>query len=171
MSFLSWLGLLPIAITYSSSLTEAVNVEVTKIDTIGSVDASLNAIKLYLDASINFGRNVRPTWVTPDISSNAGANSDLVTKTVGAGKVGYIYGWEIVSEDTSNNFTLNWTSGSAAKSLLIVFAGSGNAMHQYQGAAANEGFPCDPLTNCSIKNTVAAQTAKRLQARLLYAEV
>ncbi len=139
-----------------------------------AMDASLNTIKGYLavlDSSINYGRNVKPTWIHADISSNAGAGSTLVSQAVSSGKQGYIYGWEIASEDTSNNFQVNWTSGGATKRLLVIFAGNGNAMNQYQGAALNEGLPADQNTTVTITNTVAAQTAKRLQARLLYGEV
>ncbi len=150
-----------------SNLLSGVNVQVSKITSFGAAEIDAGT----LDASINFGRNVRPTWVHADISSNAGAKSALVTKTVTSGKKGFIYGWEIVSEDTSNNFQLNWISDGVGKRLLIVFAGSGNTMAEYRGAALNEGFPADAGTNVDISNNVAAQANKRLQARLLYAEV
>lgn len=119
-------------------------------------------------AGLRWGRNVLPTWVHAAEVVAPGAGTALVTKAVGAGKAGYIYGF-FISAQEGNDFLINWTSGGAAKSKRIIFGGSGST-EAVDPVALNEGLPADAGTNVTITNVNAAAGGKVYQANLLYGE-
>ncbi len=165
----------------ATRLMEAVSVTVSEITNIAAQALPTGASKeqTLIDASANivttlntlrFGRNVSPTWVLADVSNNPAANASLVIKKVTAGKVGHVYGFLIASEDPSNNFSLNWVSGSANKQMLIVYPGSGTQVVEVD-TALTEGLSADAGTEVIIKNREAAVSGARMQAGILYAEL
>ena len=119
--------------------------------------------------SLRWGRDVSPDWVHAAEQTAPGAVTVLVTKTVTAGKTGYIYGF-FISAQEANNFLLNWTSGGAARSKRIVFGGGGST-ECVDPIALNEGLGADAGTNVTITNVNAATAGKIYQANLLYGEV
>jgi len=92
-----------------------------------------------------------------------------VSKTVSAGRSGYIYGF-FISVGEANEFLIKWTSDGANYSVRIPFGGKG-ALHYIDFAPLNEGLPADSGTTVSITNVNAGSAGIIYQARLLYAEV
>jgi len=137
-------------------------------------DISLDLANLDIALSVlakheRWGRNVSPEWTHAAAQTAPGAGTALVTQAVTAGKSGYIYGFFISSQE-ANDFLLNWTSGSAAKSKRIIFGGSGT-VENVDGIAMNEGLPADAGSNITITNVNAGGAGKVYQANLLYGEV
>ena len=116
-----------------------------------------------------WGRNVSPVWVDGAEVTAPGAETALVTKTVGTGRSGYIYGF-FISAGEGNHFKINWTSRGSAKSRRIVLSGAGSVQY-VDFIALNEGFPADAGTDITITNVSAGGTGVIYQASILYAEV
>ncbi|MBA7700004.1 hypothetical protein ES703_108710 [subsurface metagenome] len=131
-----------------------------------SRDISLDLAKLGLQ---RWGRDLEPEWVHAAEVADSAEGAALVTKAVGAGKSGYIYGFLISAQET-NDFKLNWTSGTTDYSIRIPFGGAGST-ECVDPTPLNEGLPADAGTNITITNVNAAAAGKFYQARLLYAEV
>ncbi|MBA7689858.1 hypothetical protein ES703_98377 [subsurface metagenome] len=116
-----------------------------------------------------WGRDLEPEWVhATEVTAPTGGTA-LVTKAVGTGKSGYIYGF-LISAQEANDFKLNWTSGATAYSIRIPFGGTG-ATECVDSLPLNEGLPADAETSITITNVNAATAEKIYQARLLYLEV
>jgi len=116
-----------------------------------------------------WGRDVEPEWVHADEVTAPSAGTALVTKTVGTGKTGYIYGF-FISAGEANDFKINWTTGGNAKSIRIPFSGKGSLQY-VDFAALNEGMGADAGTDITITNVNAGGSGVVYQARILYAEV
>ncbi|RLA80990.1 MAG: hypothetical protein DRG33_01375 [Deltaproteobacteria bacterium] len=116
-----------------------------------------------------WGRYVDPEWTHAAEVTAPSAGTALVTKSVGTGKTGYIYGF-FISAGESNDFKINWTSGGNAKSIRIPFSGKG-ALHYINYSALNEGIGADAGTDITITNINAGSSGVIYQARLFYAEV
>ena len=116
-----------------------------------------------------WGRNLEPEWTHAAEATAPAEGAALVTKAVGAGGAGYIYGF-LISAQEINDFKVNWTSGATAYSIRIPFGGAG-ATECVDSTPLNEGLPADAETNITITNVNAAAAGKIYQARLLYAEV
>jgi len=135
----------------------------------GENGIGIRNLELALAKYQRWGRNVTPTWTHATEVVAPGAGTALVTQAVGAGKVGYIYGF-FISTQESNDFLINWTSGAAGRSKRIVFGGGG-VIQDVEPVALNEGLPADTGTNITITNVNAGTAGKVYQANLLYAEV
>jgi hypothetical protein len=132
---------------------------------LGNLDVTLSA----LSRLIRWGRDVSPAWVHGGEVTAPPANTALVSWTVPAGKVGYIYGFYINASE-GNEFKINWTSGSVAYSRRIVFPGKGTL--QYVDIVAfNEGLPADGGTSVTITNVNTGSEGIVYQAALLVVAV
>lgn len=157
--------------------TAAGNIKVSiQEDTLGlakSADlARLQNLDVALSAAARlqrWGRDVSPAWVHGGEVTAPAANTALVSKTVSAGKTGYIYGF-FISAGEANDFLIKWTSGGTARSIRIVFTGKGSLQY-VDFVALNEGLPADGGSTISITNVNAGSAEIIYQARLLYAEV
>jgi len=136
------------------------------LQTVFSGGADIDLTKLGLQ---RWGRDLEPEWVPAVEVTAPGADTALVTKAVGAGKTGYIYGF-LISAQEANDFLLNWTSGGGGYSKRIIFGGAGST-ECVDPTPLNEGLPADAGTNITITNVNAATAGKIYQAQLLYAEV
>ena len=139
-------------------------------------ESTLSSVLTQLDVTLStlarlkrWGRDIEPEWVHGDEVTAPAAGTALVSKTVSAGKVGYIYGF-FISAGEANDFRINWTSGGAAKSIRIPFSGKG-ALQYVDFAALNEGLPADEGTDITITNVNDGGGGVVYQARLFYAEV
>jgi hypothetical protein len=149
----------------------------TLSDLLGSLAKSSDLAKLQnLDVTLSllarlerWGRDVTPAWVDGAEVTAPAAGTALVTKTVGTGKTGYLYGF-FISAGEGNHFKINWTSGGSAKSRRIVLSGAGSVQY-VDFIALNEGSPADAGTNITITNVNAGGTGTVYQASILYAEV
>jgi hypothetical protein len=168
-------------------IIEGVNVAVTSIDQLKTPNPTISdkdsidigakirylidqaeLIKSRLD-NLRWGRNIEPSWVHAAEVTAPTANTALVSKVVGTGKNGYIYGF-FISAGEANDFKINWTSGGAAYSIRIPFGGKG-AVQYIDIIALNEGLPADAGSNVTITNVNAGSAGIIYQARLLYLEV
>jgi phage-related tail protein len=118
---------------------------------------------------IRRGRNVEPTWVYGSEITAPAAGTALVSKTVGTGKTGYVYGIFITAQE-ANDFKLNWKSGATSYSIRIAFAGKGSLMVTFE-IPINEGLGADADSTISITNVNAGSAGTVYQAGILYAEV
>jgi hypothetical protein len=116
-----------------------------------------------------FGRDVEPAWVHGSEVTAPAAGTALVSRTVSAGKSGYIYGF-FISTTEPNDFRINWTSGATTYSIRIPFGGKG-ALQYVDFVALNEGLPANAGSAVSITNVNAGTAGSVYQARILYAEV
>ncbi|MEM4976177.1 MAG: hypothetical protein QXT64_02510 [Desulfurococcaceae archaeon] len=116
-----------------------------------------------------WGRDVSPVWIHGAEVTAPAAGTALVSKTVSAGKSGYIYGF-FISAGEANDFMINWTSGGAAYSIRIVLPGKGTLQY-VDFVPINEGLPADGGSTITITNVNAGLAGIVYQARLLYAEV
>jgi len=137
--------------------------------TLSSVLAQLDVTLSTLARLKRWGRDIEPEWVHGDEVTAPAAGTALISKTVSAGKVGYIYGF-FISAGEANDFRINWTSGGATKSIRIPFSGKG-ALQYVDFAALNEGLPADEGTDITITNVNDGSSGVIYQARLFYAEV
>lgn len=120
-------------------------------------------------SNLRWGRDVTPVWIhTGEVTAPA-ANTALVSKTVSAGKRGYIYGF-FISAGEANDFKINWTSGGTSYSIRIPLGGKGY-VHYADFIALNEGLGADAGTSITITNVNAGSSGVIYQARLLYAEI
>jgi len=131
---------------------------------------TLSQLDVVLQAKLErWGRAVEPEWVHAAEVTAPSAGTALVTKSVGTGKTGYIYGF-FISAGEANDFKINWTTGGNAKSIRIPFSGKGSLQY-VDFAALNEGMGADAGTSITITNVNAGGSGVVYQARILYAEV
>jgi len=116
-----------------------------------------------------WGRVITPSWVHAAEVVAPLIGAILITKAVGVGKSGYIYGF-FISAGEANNFLINWTSGGVAKSKRIVFSALGS-IEAIDQVPLNEGLPADAATNVTITNVSAGGVGIVYQANLLYGEI
>lgn len=116
-----------------------------------------------------WGREALPVWIDGEEITAPAANTTLVSKTVSAGKVGYIYGFMITAGE-KNDFIISWISGGATKSRRIVFGAAGSLQYT-DFIAFNEGAPADAETEIRITNVNAGGDSVVYQVALLYGEV
>ena len=95
-----------------------------------------------------------------------GAGVALVTQAVGAGEVGYIYGF-LISAQEANDFLINWTSGGAGYTKRIIFGAMGTT-ECVDSVALNDGLMADAGTNMTITVVNAGGVGMIYQANLLY---
>jgi len=157
-----------------SSLRDAIRGANTK--DFSTLEADAESILSQLDVTLStqaklkrWGRAVEPEWVHADEVTAPSAGTALVTKSVGTGKTGYIYGF-FISAGEANDFKINWTTGAAAKSIRIPFSGKGSLQY-VDFAALNEGMGADAGTDITITNVNAGGAGVIYQARIFYAEV
>lgn len=131
--------------------------------------AEASALLSRLAPLARWGRDAAPAWVHGDEVEAPPAGTTLVSKSVGAGKLGYVYGL-LISAEEPNSFRLSWTSGGAPHHVRLPLASAGSLSLQAP-AAINEGLPADGGSTISISNVNPAGSGKVYQARLLYAEV
>ncbi len=123
-----------------------------------------------LTASIvRWGIPAEPTWVYAAQVVAPLAGAVLVNQLVGAGFLGYIFGFLIASQEP-NSFLLNWISGGVARSKIIIFGGAGT-LEDVNNIALNTGLLADPGTVITITNINAGGAGIIYQANLLYAEL
>jgi hypothetical protein len=115
------------------------------------------------------GRDISLAWVHGSEVTAPAAGTALVSKTVSAGRTGYIYGF-FISAGEANDFKINWTSGGASYSIRIPFSNKG-AIHYIDVIPLNEGMGADPGSSITITNVNAGSSGIVYQARLLYGEV
>jgi hypothetical protein len=130
-----------------------------------NIDVALTA----LPRLVRWGRDVAPTWVHGGEVIAPTAGTALVSWTVPAGKVGYIYGF-FISAGEGNDFKISWTSGGTTYSRRIVFSGKGT-LHFVDTTAFNEGLPADADTSVTITNVNAGSVGIVYQAALLVVTV
>jgi hypothetical protein len=97
------------------------------------------------------------------------AGTALASRTVGAGRRGYVYGVFITAGE-ANDFRLEWTSGGVSYSLRIPLCGRG-AIMLTSLIPLNEGLPADGGTSVAVTNINAGSPGVVYQAAVLYAEV
>jgi len=122
-----------------------------------------------LSRIVRWGRDVDPFWVHGAEVTAPAAGTALVSKSVSAGRTGYIYGF-FISSGEPNDFMIKWTSGAVSYSIRIVFPGKGSLQY-VDFTPLNEGLPADPGTTISITNVNAGSAGIVYQARLLYVEL
>jgi len=122
-----------------------------------------------LSRLVRWGRDVSPVWVHGGEVTAPPAGTALASKTVSAGKTGYIYGFYI-SAGEPNEFRINWVSSGTPRSLRIVFPGRGSLMYT-DVIPLNEGLPANPGTDITITNVNPGSAGVTYQAALLVAEV
>jgi hypothetical protein len=116
-----------------------------------------------------YGRNLALLqWYDGSEVFGPAAGGTLVTHAVSSGKTGYIYGWQVTTDDSGNDFHVQWTSGGSAKSIRVTFGGKGTTQELF-GIAYNEGEAADANTNVLI--TVTGAGISFYQGRLLYGEL
>ena len=120
-------------------------------------------------ALIRWGIDQEPIWVRGVAVIAPGAGAVLITRAVGAGMVGHIYGF-FISTQEANNFLMNWTSGGAAYSNRIVFGGLGTTQC-VSPISLNGDLPADAGTNITITNVTAGAAGMIYQCHILYMEV
>jgi hypothetical protein len=126
-------------------------------------------VDIQYDAVLRFGRNVSPAWVIGSEVTAPAANTNLVSRTVGSGKSGYVYGL-LISAGESNDFRLVWISGGTSRSLRIVLASRGTILI-VSPVALNEGLPADGGTTVAVRNVNAGSSGVVYQVAILYGEV
>jgi hypothetical protein len=94
----------------------------------------------------------------------------LVSRVVGAGVQGFIYGFFISDNDVANSFRLNWTSSAVARTRFIDFASRGTIAVDFP-TAFNEGLPADAGSTISITVVNAGTALTIYQAAILEAEI
>ena len=122
-----------------------------------------------LSRIVRWGRDVDPFWVHGAEVTAPAAGTALVSKSVSAGRTGYIYGF-FISSGEPNDFMIKWTSVAVSYSIRIVFPGKGSLQY-VDFTPLNEGLPADPGTTISITNVNAGSAGIVYQARLLYVEL
>lgn len=115
--------------------------------------------------NIRWGRNLEPSWTHAAEQTAPAAGTALVTRAVTAGRLGYIHGF-FISTQEANDFLLNWISGGVARSKRIIF-GSMGTTECVDPAALNEMLPADGGTNITITNVNVAGGGMVYQANLL----
>jgi hypothetical protein len=116
---------------------------------------------------VKWGRDVSPAWIHGGEVVAPAAGTALVSWAVPAGKIGFIYGFYI-STDEGNDFKISWVSGGAVYSRRIVFPSKGT-MHFVDVIALNEGLPADPGTSVKVAVVNAGSEGAVYQAALLVA--
>lgn len=117
-------------------------------------------------------RNVSPTWIHNAEIVAPGAGATLVSRIVGAGVQGFIYGFFISTNDGSgNSFRLNWTSSAVARTRFISFGPNPGSLAVDFPTAFNEGLPADAGSTISITTVNAGAPATIYQAAILEAEI
>jgi hypothetical protein len=165
-----------VKIRYAIDQIEAIKTNLDVALSTRATEATLSAIKTNIDVTLTalaklkrWGRNIEPSWVHAAEVTAPAAGAVLVSKAVGAGKSGYIYGF-FISAGELNDFKINWTSGGTAYSIRIPFGGKG-AIQYVDFAALNEGLPADAGSSITITNVNAGSSGIIYQARILYAEI
>lgn len=106
-----------------------------------------------LSIIMRWGHLLTPSWVLGTVTSNPPANSAIVSYSVPAGRVGYIYGFYIAAP-AATDFRLEWTSGGTVRSYFIMFNSKGT-MYFADIIPMNEGLPADPGSSIAIRNIQA----------------
>ena len=115
-----------------------------------------------------FTRGAIPSWTYGAETTAPAAGTALVSRSVSAGKTGYVYGF-FISSSEANTYRISWTSGATTVSIRIVH-GAGT-VHYADFVALNEGLPADGGTTITIANVNAGGADSVYQAGLLFAEV
>jgi hypothetical protein len=115
-----------------------------------------------------WGKDIEPFWVHAAEVTAPAAGTALVSRTVTAGKQGFIYGFLITAQE-ANDFRINWTS-TTARSIRITYNAAGS-VESIDATPLNQGLPADGGSTITITNVNAGGSGKVYQARLLYAEV
>lgn len=144
------------------------NAEATQLLVKANTD-NLDTTLTTLAKLIRWNRNVDPEWVHAVEQTAPGAGTVLVSRTVGAGVTGFLYGF-FISAGESNDFLINWTSGAVARSIRIVFPTKGS-VESIDVSPVNEGLGADAGTTVTITNVNAAGAGIIYQARLFYTEI
>jgi len=140
-------------------------------------DWSLDFAKLQnLDVSlsvlaklIKFNRSVSPAWVYGSEATAPASGTSLVSKTVGSGKSGYVYG-VFISAGEANEFKLSWVSGGSTYGIRIPFSSKG-AIYSILDVPINEGLPASSGSTITLTNINAGSTGAVYQAGVLYVEI
>ena len=111
----------------------------------------------------------KPSWYRAAEVSAPGAGTALITKTVTAGKHGYIYGF-LISAQEANDFKINWTNAGNPYSIRVVFANKGSTQDT-EDIALNGLLSADAGTNITITNINVGVVGIIYQAALLYLEL
>lgn len=138
-------------------------------ETLSNINTKFDTYLTVLSRLQRFGRDITPTWIHGAEVAAPAAGTALVSKTVSAGKTGYVYGF-FISAGEANDFKINWTSGATTYSLRIPFGAKGS-VHYADFIALNEGLPADAGSTITITNVNAGSAGIIYQARLLYCEV
>jgi len=152
----------------SSVSADTVLVKISGSGIMVPVDIQGDAIGL--SSLVRYGRTPSVlTWVYGSEVSAPSAGASLVSRSVGSGKKGYVYGFFITASE-ANDFYINWTSGGTAHKVRIKFTGAGSL--EYAGfIPVNEGLPADSGSTVSITVVNAGSSGSVYQAGLLYVEV
>jgi len=139
--------------------------EASTLAKLQNLDVSLSVLARLL----RWGRDVTPTWVHGAEVTAPAAGTALVSKTVSAGKQGFVYGF-FISAGEANDFYINWTSGGTSYKRRIPLPSKG-AVQYVDFVPLNEGLPADGGTNITITNVNAGSAGVAYQAAILYAEL
>ena len=113
---------------------------------------------------LRWGIAREPAWVDGAVTDNPGAGTDLVTKTVTAGKTGRLFGLSIVA-DEANSFDVYLD---ATRKLHYDLAAAGNIVIVVPSPLVDS---IAAGTVIDLRNVTAGSAAgKYYQARLLYDE-
>jgi hypothetical protein len=130
---------------------------------------NLDVALTVLSRLVRWGRDVSPAWIHGGEIVAPVAGTALVSWTVPAGKVGYVYGF-FISTGEGNDFRISWTSGGVARSRHIVFPSRGSLQY-VDMVAFNEGLPADGGTSVAITNVNTGSVGVVYQAALLVVAV
>jgi len=153
---------LPVDLQYSIAYDSASD----RLKTLPSDPPKLDLPMSSLYKHIRWGRDVTPAWIIGSEIVAPVINTILVSRTVSAGKRGYIYGFFISTEE-SNIFYIQWVSGGTTYRIRIP--ASRGLMYTVLPCAVNDDLPADSASTISIIVANAGSTV--YQAGLLYAEV
>ena len=133
------------------------------ITEIGGTTVTLELIAKWL----KYIRNISLSWIHG--SELTAPTGSLVSKVVGSGKKGYVYG-VIITASEANKFYLNWTSGGAAMKISFQLSARGTLLYVFE-IPLNEGYSADAGTAISISVATAGSSGSTYQAGFLYGEI
>jgi hypothetical protein len=126
-------------------------------------------VKKYYVGSLlvqRYGHLTIPSWFYGSAVSSPSADQSLVTVSIPANALGYIYGF-FISASEGNDFEIRWTDTSNnLRSYRVVLAGRGT-VHYADIVALNEGIPARGETDISINVINAGSSDSYYQAGLL----
>jgi len=145
-----------------------IDLGIARTDEVGLAKETTLSSLLSAMVKFRWGEDIEPDWIVGAEATAPAAGTNLVSKTVGTGVTGRIFGIHI-SANEANEFKLIWTSGGVARSLRFSLASAG-VIYIASQTPMNKDLLADEGTTISIQNVGAGSAGIVYQASLLYAE-